>query len=241
MTVKTIYLARHGFRLSWAKELAKWFAALPEKERPQAIISSPLYRCLQTATPAAEALGLPIVCEHGISEWYLPVKRGLHPRSLPATRLTEWFPLIQPSTPDISMLYPTQKGETILEIHQRAKEALSLIIDKLDREGEVETVVLFTHAATNIAMGRGLVGDFERSIQSGTCSVGKYVRRGEGGLGEWDQVMNGDCSMLERGEERHWEFSYVVEYEEDGILEDGTDAPLASDKYIAPPPPSGKL
>lgn len=63
MAVHTIYLARHGFRLSWetrewasptgvprdpplsahgvdqAKELASWFARLPEEQRPQAVVS----------------------------------------------------------------------------------------------------------------------------------------------------------------------------------------------------------
>lgn len=50
-------------------------------------------------------------------------------------------------------------------------------------------------------MGRALVGDDELDIRSGTCSVGKYVRQGDGVVGQWDQTMNGDCSMLEKGEE----------------------------------------
>ncbi|KAM0749120.1 phosphoglycerate mutase-like protein [Meredithblackwellia eburnea MCA 4105] len=262
MVLKTIYLARHGFRLSWetqtwnaptntprdpplsahgvtqAKELAAWLKALPDAERPQAIWSSPLYRCLQTATPAAEALQLPIYVEHGVSEWYLPAKRGLHPRCLPASRLTEWFPLIDPS--NLSLLYPSQKGETIAQIHERAANVIQLLLDKWDKDG-VETVILFTHAATNIALGRSLTGNNELDIRSATCSVGKYERRGDGKLGQWEQTMNGSTHFLERGEERHWEFSYVVEYEEDGVLEDGTDGPLASDNYKISSSPPGKL
>lgn len=30
---------------------------------------SPLYRCVQTATPVAEALDLPILIEPGLGEW----------------------------------------------------------------------------------------------------------------------------------------------------------------------------
>lgn len=35
--------------------------------------------------------------------------------------------------------------------------------------------------------------------------------------------------------------SLQVEYEEDGVLEDGTDAPLASDNYSTPSAAPGKL
>lgn len=265
MVVKTILLARHGHRLSWetqtwtsptgtprdpplashgvnqAVELANWLASLPDK--PQAIYSSPLYRCLQTATPTAKALGdMPIHVEHGISEWYLPAKRGFHPQSLPAERLSEWFPLI--TTAHSSILYPSRRGESGIEIHKRAEDVLRLLLEKWDKQEGLETVILFTHAATNIAMGRALTGDREKDIRSATCSVGKYVRiegkeRDRDGLGLWEMVLNGETGFLERGEERHWDFSYVEEYEEDGIMEDGTDAPLASDRYSTAPP--GKL
>ncbi|KAI5479846.1 hypothetical protein MNV49_002404 [Pseudohyphozyma bogoriensis] len=260
--IETVLLARHGFRLSWetqvwstptgtprdpplsahghdqAKELAAW---LVNEGKPQLIISSPL-----TATPASEQLDLPILVEHGVGEWYLPVRRGLHPRSHPAATLKTWFPTIDPSAHD-SLVYPTQKGESIVQIHDRAEDIIRRLVAKLDKVEGLRTVVIYTHAATNIAMGRALVGDREREIRSATCSVGKYVRvQGKeaesDGLGEWEMVSNGDCSFLKNGEERHWDFSYVEEYEEDGVLEDGTDAPLASDNYKTPSASSpGKL
>lgn len=122
-----------------------------------------------------------------------------HQRSLPAERLTEWFPLI--STTHSSLLYPTQRGESIEQVHTRAADVLRLLIAKLDAEG-VKHAVIFTHAATNIAMARALMGNRE-SVRSGTCSVGKYVRKGEGreGLGEWERVLDGECGFLEKGEE----------------------------------------
>lgn len=46
------------------------------------------------------------------------------------------------------------------EIHQRTKRALERIIERADHEG-VECLVLCTHAATNIALGRALTGDPE--------------------------------------------------------------------------------
>ena len=94
--LETIYLCRHGDRLSWftqtwtsptgtprdpplassgvdqAKQLARWLGA--QEDKPDAIFSSPLYRCLQTSTPTAEELDLPINVEHGIAEWSVPFR-----------------------------------------------------------------------------------------------------------------------------------------------------------------------
>lgn len=58
-------LAEHGE--DQAKELAKYVKDI--QPRPQQIYCSPYYRCLQTATPSAEALELPIFVDHGASEW----------------------------------------------------------------------------------------------------------------------------------------------------------------------------
>jgi broad specificity phosphatase PhoE len=46
------------------------------------------------------------------------------------------------------------------EIHRRTKRALGRIIERADHEG-VKCLVLCTHAATNIALGRALTGDPE--------------------------------------------------------------------------------
>ena len=122
-----------------------------------------------------------------------------------------------------------------------------------------KSIVIFTHAATNIAMGRALLNDREVAIRSGTCSIGQYSRAGDlslakerDGLGAWESMMVGrSCDHLKKGEEvsltcslrrceadlsscskRHWEFDYVEEYEEDGILDDATEeVPLASESY----------
>lgn len=81
-----------------------------------------------------------------------------------------------------------------------------MLLEKWDKQEGLETVILFTHAATNIAMGRALTGDREKDIRSATCSVGKYVRiegkeRDRDGLGLWEMVLNGETGFLERGEE----------------------------------------
>lgn len=111
---------------------------------------------------------------------------------------------------------------------------MELLLNKIDAQsGGAKSVVVYTHAATAIALGRALIGDKEKvkDIRAGTCSVSKFTRQGDG---SWVQEMNGQCDHLERGEEvslliylgplleilkpfpllflkqRHWCFEYVV-------------------------------
>lgn len=56
-------LTAHG--VDQVKKMAEFFRNLPENQRPQMIISSPYYRCVQTAGPTAEALDLDIHIEPG--------------------------------------------------------------------------------------------------------------------------------------------------------------------------------
>lgn len=55
---------------------------------------------------------------------------------------------------------PATRGETMAQVHDRAAFTLARIIDRLDKLGEdgPKTILLCTHAATNIALGRALVG-----------------------------------------------------------------------------------
>lgn len=222
--LETIFLVRHGFRLSW--ESSQWNAPTGTPRDPplskygvdqahetatflsslsvDAIVSSPLYRCLETAAPLSRTTGLDIRVEFGLGEWYLPVKRGLHPRSRQPQELIEWFPTIDVSHPN--QLYPTQRGETKEQVHDRAEEVLRLLIKEIEKDDKIRTAVFFTHAATNIACGRALVGDRGRDIRSGTCSIGTYNRIGgteqeRDGLGRWEMTTNGDCGHLSKGEE----------------------------------------
>jgi transcription factor C subunit 7 len=51
-----------------------------------------------------------------------------------------------------------RRGETMKGIHDRVEKALEMIIRRADEEG-LDTIILCTHAATNIALGRALTGD----------------------------------------------------------------------------------
>ncbi|GAA5910558.1 histidine phosphatase family protein [Sporobolomyces salmoneus] len=281
MTLKTIYVARHGFRLSWetqtwtsptgvprdpplsahgvdqAKELAAFLKDEVNvtkediKEGKVMLFSSPLYRCVQTAKPTSETLSLPIHIEDGLGEWYLPVRKGLHPALSTSQFLGQFFPpsLLAPhDSPSFwtPLLTPPRTGESMYEIHVRAVEFLKVLVPRLEELG-VEKVIVFSHAATCIALSRALAGDLgglskdkegkewneeERlACRAATCSVSKFERK-EGEKVEWERVWNGKTDFLKGGEERHWEFSFVEEYEEDGLLDDGTEAgKVASDNY----------
>ncbi|GAA5923684.1 histidine phosphatase family protein [Sporobolomyces koalae] len=285
MTLKTIYVARHGFRLSWetqtwtsptgvprdpplsahgvdqAKELANFLKhelGITSEEIESGkvmLLSSPLYRCVQTAKPTSEALNLKIHIENGLGEWYLPVRKGLHPALSTSKFLSGFFPagLLAPVDDTNlwnSILTPPRTGESMYEIHQRARQFLNKFVPALEARG-VERVIVFSHAATCIALSRALAGDLEGisgevegqawdeskrlECRAATCSVSKFTRRAgspDSNI-KWNREWNGKTDFLQQGEERHWEFSFVEEYEEDGILEDGvTEAgATASDNY----------
>ncbi|BGP12110.1 hypothetical protein JCM10213_004063 [Rhodosporidiobolus nylandii] len=294
MVLETVYVARHGFRLSWetntwtsptgiprdpplsahgvdqAKELAAFLEkelgieeGMSEEERKARIegtwvLSSPLYRCCQTATPTASTLSLPLLVEPALGEWYLPVRRGLHPELAKSSFLQQFFPAI-PASPDWEpLLIPPRTGESIRALHARCATLLPRLIHALEAKG-AKRVILFSHAATCIALSRALAGDLPKelldtpeaqpgkaealgnwkdeerlSVRAATCSVSKFTRKpdGEGWEREWD----GRTDFLEKGEERRWDLTFVEEIAEDGILEDGTEiTPLKSDNYKETP------
>jgi transcription factor C subunit 7 len=136
-------------------------------------------------------------------EWYLPVHppphKGLHPNPLPATELASYVPSIDPSSHQ-PILHPPRTGESISQVHLRAKEVLTRLIEQIDtHRPNVKNILLVTHAATNICLGRALTGKPDLVVGTGCATLGKYVRRREGS--SWDIVMNGDGSFLARGVE----------------------------------------
>ncbi|KAH8988950.1 histidine phosphatase superfamily [Lactarius akahatsu] len=197
MTLETIYILRHGFRLNWvtthwksvtglprdpplaafgeaqAKEVADYFLSLPEDQRPTAIFSSPYYRCLQTSKPTAAALGLPIYAEHGIAEWYSPVEpgTGLHPRPSSASVLKAHFPEIDDSWS--SLWYCSRKGEDVEALHDRIAGFLTVFVPEVQRRfsGAHKRILLVSHAATVIALARELVGERSLSFRAACCSL----------------------------------------------------------------------
>ncbi|KAF6767524.1 Histidine phosphatase superfamily, clade-1 [Kalmanozyma brasiliensis GHG001] len=231
----TIYICRHGFRMSWigaenfpttnrprdpiltahgqsqARHLASYLSSLPESERPQLIVSSPYYRCLQTSLPSVSALGLELVAEPGLAEWFPTAVAGTgpHPTPAPAAYMKEYIPELSLSWSPL--LHPDPAGETISQLHARARTVLDRIQTRCAELG-ISRVLLCSHAATIIAMGRVLLDDDAdgrrtKFVGAGTASLSKYTRR-DGGQG-WTQELNGDASFLPGGVEREWHFGMV--------------------------------
>ncbi|KAH8595805.1 histidine phosphatase superfamily [Bisporella sp. PMI_857] len=228
-------LTGHGVVQS--HELAAHLISIsPPVER---IYSSPYYRCLQTISPTAAALSAlhpsrpeisRIRGENGIAEWYGSAPFN-HPSPADSKVLKDLFEYFDESYQP--MVKPSVRGETVEELHDRAARALESVIEQADREG-LKTIVLCTHAATLIAIGRVLTGRMpqdigEEDFHPFTCSLSTFVRKdkgtgnpsitggqgskvgswrdGSGVGGGWNMTVDGDCSFLSGGEERGWRFS----------------------------------
>ncbi|PAV22401.1 phosphoglycerate mutase [Pyrrhoderma noxium] len=236
--IETIYIARHGYRMNWvttnwksvtglprdpplaahgenqAKELANYFLSLPVEKRPTAIFSSPFYRCLQTARPTAEALGLPLYVEHGISEWYSPVKpgTGLHPRPGLPEELQSYFPQIDPYWSPV--WFPSRKGESVEEAHDRVGGMLEVLHAQIERKfpRQHERILMVSHAATVIALTRELLSDRELPLRVGCCSLTELKRKDgrDGVLGSYEHIKLASGEHLEEGASRDWGFEDIV-------------------------------
>lgn len=65
-----------------ARAVAAILSALPERERPARVVSSPLRRCRETAAPLAAILGVPVEIEPAVGE--IPTPAALAPEDRPA-------------------------------------------------------------------------------------------------------------------------------------------------------------
>ncbi|KAK1598518.1 phosphoglycerate mutase [Colletotrichum navitas] len=238
-------LTAHG--VDQAKELGAHLMTV--EPSIEAVYSSPYYRCLQTITPfvalkqerlnrlagqdvgANDAEAVTIRPEHGLSEWYgaAPFE---HPTPASSNVLKSMFPHLD--TTYQSAVFPARNGETIAQLHDRIAAAVQAIIEQCDAEGK-RAVVLCSHAASIIALGRVLTGVMPDSVdvedfRAFTCGLSVYRRRshsssaqtsgiqgpdpdtsswknGRGVGGGWICELNSDCSFLSGGEERGWRFS----------------------------------
>ncbi|KAH9430038.1 hypothetical protein MCOR27_007921 [Pyricularia oryzae] len=251
-----------AYGVDQAKELGRH---LLDHVRPpiERVYSSPFYRCLQTIEPfvrskleegtqegqatvdatasspgsSSDAKALPLIkirAEPGLGEWFGTAHFD-HPAPAPVEELSTLFPdiLDQGYSPALT---PTSRGESIEQLHDRVALAVLEVIKRCDAEG-VRSVVLCTHAAVVIALGRVLTGHMPADItvddfHAYTCGLSAYRRRqqaapvavdqqpsvspaagpvawrdGTGVGGGWDCELNSDCSFLTGGSERGWKFS----------------------------------
>ncbi|VEU21694.1 DEKNAAC102312 [Brettanomyces naardenensis] len=182
MTLKTIYIVRHGYRSNWlpveqqvpsptgvdsdpplaphgvdqANQLAD-FVAEKLSPKPELIFSSPFYRCVETITPTADRLDLDIFPDRGIGEWYKPT-RGIIPIPAGHKILSSFFSRVSDDW-NWNTVVPLETGETEEQIFNRCKVFWDRFFLKLEKSyPDVETILLATHAATKIALGMSLMG-----------------------------------------------------------------------------------
>lgn len=154
--------------------------------------------------------------EHGLSEWYSPVQpnTGLHPRPANAADLQRYFPTIDPSWS--SLYYPSQKGETVSEVHNRTTAFVGALIPQIEQrypEEQHRRVLLVSHAATVITLCRTFSGEGDLPVRIGCCSLTDVRRRNasESGLGpaEWEIVRLGEGGFMKEGLQREWGFEDI--------------------------------
>lgn len=201
-------LTAHG--VDQARELGEQLLAVdPPIER---IYSSCYYRCLQTIEPFARkavAMGkLPLPLrengdetgggsgdsngatnvagvkgmvrgETGLGEWYGSAPFD-HPIPASPEALEPLFPALLDQEYEPAVL-PTRMGESIDELHDRVATTMDALISECDRDG-VRAILLCSHAAVVIALGRVLTGFMPENVEvedfrAFTCGLSVYRRR----------------------------------------------------------------
>ena len=158
-----------------------------------AVYSSPYYRCLQTISPyislrneqAAKsqeesgALLTPLVIrsETGLGEFYGQAHFD-QPKPAQMSFLKTLFPVLDDSFE--SGVVAEKKGESIEGLYDRVRSAVEKIIERCDAEG-VRSVILCSHAAVIIALGRVLTGQIPdrvdvQDFDTFTCGLSIFKR-----------------------------------------------------------------
>lgn len=177
--------------------------------------------------------------EIGFSEWYSPVipGTGLLPRPEGPHTLKSHFPEIDPSWS--TLYYPSRKGETIEELHDRVNTCCDAFFPALAKrlpEQARKRVALFSHAATAIVLVRTFIGNPELNIRIGCCSISEIVKRKDenanGALGGYKPVSLASGAHLQKGSDREWGFD-DIEIDKGkvrkfkALLDIATDSPMA--------------
>ncbi|PLB48880.1 phosphoglycerate mutase family protein [Aspergillus steynii IBT 23096] len=207
-------LTSHGVRQS--HELAAHLASPSFHPKPFRIYSSPFYRCLQTIQPSVEALkenqrtqgpeqagnidaraDFDVRIENGVGEWFGPTSFFHHPTPASPSTLKTHFPSILAASPEDTYtptIYPSTRGESIAQLHDRVATALAALIADADAEIAAleaaqdpadrtsKAIFICSHAAPLIAIGRALTGRMpedsgEEDFNVFTAGLSTFVRR----------------------------------------------------------------
>ncbi|EEH34287.1 phosphoglycerate mutase family protein [Paracoccidioides lutzii Pb01] len=207
-----------------SQELAAHLNSDEFSPKPCRVYSSPFYRCLQTIQPTVEALkarqererkacvDLDVRMENGLGEWFGSSSFFTHPAPAPPETLRILFPTLLNSQYE-PHVYPSPNGETIAILHDRIATTLQTIIaqvdaelDEFERDNPAEqkksrAILICTHAAPLIAIGRALTGDMPEDtcvedFRPFTASLSTFVRKrreagGGGGEASGEELFSG--------------------------------------------------
>jgi len=179
-----LWLVRHGSRLdveqpAWmdtaarphdspladngriqARETGAWLAREIDASH---LFASPFQRAVQTATPIAEALGLPIRIEAGLSELFLARWFPTHPNLPDAAALAVDYPaVLADGSSHVQPNYPEDEDTA----NERAARTMAAIT-----EGYAGTVVCVSHGGAISHLCQALVGDIGRSVHPRLCCL----------------------------------------------------------------------
>ncbi|EED21358.1 phosphoglycerate mutase family protein [Talaromyces stipitatus ATCC 10500] len=141
--------------------------------------------------------------ENGLGEWFGASTYFDHPSPASISELHQHFPTIIPDPAsgynDIVHVIPSTRGETIPQLHNRVATTLAAIIADADADIRAEeeqearngndkealsskSILICSHAATLIAMGRALTGNMPddpniEDFKVYTAGLSTYVRR----------------------------------------------------------------
>ena len=162
------------------------------------IYSSPFYRCLQTLSPFINTRAsqnskdqVIVTIEPGLGEFY-GLARFEHPSPASIEELNRHFDHLRAE--EQAIVVPSSNGESIPQLHDRVAYCLHELIKRADADPSgPKTLLICTHAAVMITLGRALTGrmpedENEEDFKCFTCCFSKFARRQKpsGGLTSYD-------------------------------------------------------
>ncbi|KAI9339889.1 histidine phosphatase superfamily [Obelidium mucronatum] len=253
---RSVYILRHGIRqdfvsahfvsptgrvqdpplseagLQQAAALGAFLGGRRGEHRIRHVFSSPFSRCVQTAQPAAAALGLAIRIEPGVGEWFKPGAAAAHVDAPSPAEVAAGLALrIGSGAGEIDAAYePLVRAvgtETPAQIHARFAAVVRALVARLDAAGRAGDgdVLIATHAAGVIAAVRGLLAWSNAPVVAGVATFCKLTRT-DAASGAWKAEVNGEQSHLADlgGLLYNWEFP-------------GAYAPVGTYEDLLNPPP----
>ncbi|WP_310487397.1 histidine phosphatase family protein [Chamaesiphon sp. VAR_69_metabat_338] len=135
--------------LDWAMQLAQKFADIPIDR----VITSPFLRTIQTGSPLATLLQLPLQLEWGLCEWLCSDWTPALPKTTPIDELIRCYPNIDVNYQSLVMpCYP----ETLKELDER----LTIIAQKLTRH-HCDNLLTIAHKGSVLGIVAALTGEDE--------------------------------------------------------------------------------